>query len=116
LTDFSSLKSNDFNPRVILRNNKDKRLFKSRGSGFAEYVLVKESQVVKIPQDMPIDRAALLACGVITGFGGVVNRAKVRALSSVAVVGVGGVGINAIQGAAFSGAYPVIAVDVLDSS
>jgi S-(hydroxymethyl)glutathione dehydrogenase / alcohol dehydrogenase len=104
------------NPRVILHTNKGQTIIQKAGvAGFAEFVLVKESQVVKIPEDMPIDRAALLACGVITGFGGVVNRAKVRALSSVVVVGAGGVGINAIQGAAFSGAYPVIAVDVLDS-
>jgi len=103
-------------PNVRIRNKKGQTLVQKGGvAGFAEYVLVKESQVVKVPADMPLDRAALLACGVITGFGGVVNRAKVEALSSVAVVGTGGVGINAIQGAAFSGAYPVIAVDLLDS-
>jgi S-(hydroxymethyl)glutathione dehydrogenase / alcohol dehydrogenase len=102
--------------RVILHNSQGQPVIQKAGvAGFAEYVLVKESQVVKIPPDMPIDRAALLACGVITGFGGVVNRAKVRPLSSVVVMGVGGVGINAIQGASYSGAYPVIAVDVLDS-
>ena len=83
--------------------------------GFAEYVVVEESQLVKIPKDMPMDRAALLACGVITGFGAVVNRMEVKALSSVVVIGTGGVGLNAIQGAAFVGAYPVIAVDVADN-
>ncbi len=83
--------------------------------GFAEYVVVDESQVVKVPDDMLLDRAALLACGVITGFGGVVKRAAVRPFQSVVVMGVGGVGINAIQGAAYVGAYPVIAVDVLES-
>jgi NDMA-dependent alcohol dehydrogenase len=83
--------------------------------GFAEYVVVDESQVVKVPGDMPLDRAALLACGVTTGFGGVVNRARVRPFQSVVVMGIGGVGINAIQGAAYTGAYPVIAVDVLNS-
>jgi S-(hydroxymethyl)glutathione dehydrogenase/alcohol dehydrogenase len=104
------------NPRVKLRNIKGQTLAPKGGvGGFAEYVLVKESQAVKLPKEVPLDRAALLACGVITGFGGVVNRAKVRPLSSVVVVGTGGVGINAIQGAAYSGAYPVIAVDVLDS-
>jgi Zn-dependent alcohol dehydrogenase len=82
--------------------------------GFAEYVLVDESQLVKVPVDMPLDRACLLACGVSTGFGGVVNRAQVKPFNSVVVVGTGGVGINAIQGAAYSGAYPIIAVDVLD--
>lgn len=83
--------------------------------GFAEYVLVDESQVIKIPKEIPLDRACLLACGVSTGFGAVVNRARVRPFGSVVVVGTGGVGINAIQGAAYSGAYPIIAVDVLDS-
>jgi S-(hydroxymethyl)glutathione dehydrogenase / alcohol dehydrogenase len=83
--------------------------------GMAEYTVVDQSQVVKIPQDMPMDRAALLSCGVITGFGSVVWRAQVKALSSVVVIGTGGVGLNAIQGAAYSGAYPIIAVDILDS-
>jgi S-(hydroxymethyl)glutathione dehydrogenase/alcohol dehydrogenase len=82
---------------------------------FAEYTIVDQSQVVKVPQDMPLDRAALLACGVITGFGSVVWRAQVKAMSSVVIIGTGGVGLNAIQGAAFTGAYPVIAVDILDS-
>ncbi|OGO39488.1 MAG: zinc-binding dehydrogenase [Chloroflexi bacterium RBG_16_57_8] len=85
-----------------------------RVASFAQYVVVDQSQVVKIPGDMPMDRACLLACGVITGFGAVVNRAKVKPLSSVVVIGVGGVGLNSIQGAAFCGAYPVIAVDMLD--
>jgi len=67
--------------------------------------------VVKVPADMPLDRAALLACGVITGFGGVIKRARVRPFESVVVMGAGGVGINAIQGAAYAGAYPIIAVN-----
>jgi Zn-dependent alcohol dehydrogenase len=87
----------------------------TRTATFAEYAIVDESQVVQVPKEMPIDRAALLACGVITGFGAVVNRARVEALSSVVVVGTGGVGLNSIQGAAFSGAYPIIAVDISDS-
>jgi S-(hydroxymethyl)glutathione dehydrogenase/alcohol dehydrogenase len=87
----------------------------TRVGSFAEYVIVDKSQVVAVPKDMPIDRACLLACGVITGFGAVVNRARVEPMSSVVVLGVGGVGINAIQGAAFSGARPIIAVDTLDA-
>jgi len=86
-----------------------------RMGSFAEYAVVHESQVVKIPADMPLDCASLLACGVITGFGAVVNRAKVEVASSCVIIGTGGVGLNAIQGAAISGAYPVIAVDVLGS-
>ena len=83
--------------------------------GFSEYVIAHESQVVKIPDDMPMDRASLLACGVMTGFGVVVHRAQVKPMHSVLVMGVGGVGMNAIQGAAFSGARPIIAVDVVES-
>ena len=83
--------------------------------GFAEQSIVLESQVNKVPSDFPLDRAALLACGVITGFGAVVNRAKVQPLSSVVVIGTGGVGLNAIQGAVASGARPIIAVDTLDN-
>jgi S-(hydroxymethyl)glutathione dehydrogenase/alcohol dehydrogenase len=82
---------------------------------FAEYAVVDQSQCVKIPQDMPMDRACLLGCGVITGFGSVVKRARVQAMQSVVVIGTGGVGLNAIQGAALSGAYPLIAVDVAES-
>ena len=99
-----------------VRNKKGQPLqLKGNVGGFAEYVVVNESQVVKVPREVPLDRAALLACGVITGFGGVVNRAKVRPFQSVVVMGAGGVGINAVQGAAYVGAYPIIAVDVLDS-
>jgi len=86
-----------------------------RTAAFAEYTIVDKSQVVQVPKEMPLDRACLLACGVITGFGAVVNCAKVKPLRSVVVVGIGGVGLNAIQGAAFSGAYPIIAADTLDS-
>jgi Zn-dependent alcohol dehydrogenase len=83
--------------------------------GFVEYTTVPQELVTGIPKDMPLDKACLLACGVTSGFGAVVNRARVPAMSSVVVVGTGGVGLNSIQGAVFSGAYPVIAVDVLDS-
>jgi NDMA-dependent alcohol dehydrogenase len=99
-----------------LKNKKGDRLLNMvKISGFAEYILTTESQCIPVPKDMPLDSACLLACGVITGFGAVVNRAKVRPNESVAVIGVGGVGINAIQGAAYSGAYPIIAIDVLDN-
>lgn len=81
---------------------------------FAEYCTGSENNLVKIPQDFPIDRAALLSCGVIAGYGAVVNRAKVKPNRSVVVLGCGGVGLNAIQGARFVGAYPIIAVDTND--
>lgn len=86
-----------------------------RTAAFAEYVVVDQSQVIQIPESIPLDSAALLACGVITGFGAVVNTARVAPGQSVVVMGVGGVGLNAVQGATLSGAYPVIAVDLLDS-
>jgi Zn-dependent alcohol dehydrogenase len=107
-----------FDPPAVprMRNKKGQPLeLKGNIGGFAGHVVVDESQVVKIPPNMPLDRAALLACGVTTGFGGVVNRAMVRPFQSVVVMGIGGVGINAIQGAAYTGAYPIIAVDVLES-
>lgn len=82
--------------------------------GFAEYTTVHKYNVVKIPEDVPMDQAALMGCCVVTGFGAVINRARVQPLSSVVVIGTGGVGVNALQGAVYSGAYPIIAVDVLD--
>lgn len=83
-----------------------------RTGAFAEYAVVDESQAVPVPHDLPLDVASLLACGVITGLGAVVNTAGVPSGSSVVVIGTGGVGLNSVQGAALSGAYPIIAVDV----
>ncbi|MBK9178096.1 MAG: Zn-dependent alcohol dehydrogenase [Acidimicrobiales bacterium] len=82
-------------------------------SSFAEQMLVHENAVVKIPEEMPLDRAALIGCGVNTGVGAVVNTAKVPPGSTVAVIGCGGVGLNAVQGAVLAGAARVIAVDML---
>jgi S-(hydroxymethyl)glutathione dehydrogenase/alcohol dehydrogenase len=98
-----------------LRNKRDESIENmARVASFADYALVDQSQVVKIPRGMPMDRAALLGCGVITGFGSVVNRAQAKPLRSVVVIGTGGVGLNAVQGAALSGADPLIAVDIVD--
>lgn len=82
--------------------------------GHAEYVVIDQSQVASVPQDMPLDRAALLGCGVITGVGAVVHAAQVRPGKSVVVIGIGGVGLNAVQGAVLAGAHPIIAVDLLE--
>ena len=68
-----------------------------------------------VPADIPLDSAALLACGVITGFGAIVNTARVEPGSSVAVIGTGGVGLNAVQGAALAGATTVIALDPVEA-
>ena len=98
-----------------LRAGGDEPLRQGLGTGaFAERVVVHASQTATIPEDVPLESACLLACGVITGYGAVVNTARVPAGSSVAVVGTGGVGLNSIQGAALSGAEPVIAVDTSD--
>lgn len=86
-----------------------------RTGGFAEQVLVHESQCVTIPGNVPMTSASLLACGVITGFGAVTNTARVPAGSHVVVIGTGGVGLNSIQGARVSGARTVIAVDIADN-
>ncbi|PIE12641.1 MAG: zinc-binding dehydrogenase [Rhodobacterales bacterium] len=79
---------------------------------FAEKVVVDQSQIVKIPDDMAKDVAALISCGVITGVGAVVNAAGLRAGQDVVVIGAGGVGLNAIQGARIAGARRIIAVDM----
>src|SRR5215472_15868267 len=80
-------------------------------SSFAEQMLVHENAIVKIRKDMPLDLAALIGCGVITGFGAVVNTAKVQPGESVVVIGCGGVGMAAINGAEIAGAGRIIAVD-----
>ena len=80
-------------------------------SSFAEQMLVHEGAVVKVRDDMPLDRAALLGCGVLTGLGAVFNTAGVRPGETVVVIGCGGVGLSAVQGARIAGAGRIIAVD-----
>jgi S-(hydroxymethyl)glutathione dehydrogenase/alcohol dehydrogenase len=84
-------------------------------SAYAEKMLVHENALVKITDDMPLDRAALIGCGVTTGVGAVLNTARIEPGSSVAVFGAGGVGLAAIQGARIAGARMIIAVDVVDA-
>jgi len=79
---------------------------------FAERVVVDQSQVVKVPDTTPPEAAALMACGVITGVGAVVNTARLRAGQDAVVIGAGGVGLNAIQGARIAGARRIVAVDL----
>lgn len=85
-----------------------------RLSSFAEQILVHENTLCKISPDMPMDRACLIGCGVITGVGSVFHAAKVEPGSTVAVIGCGGVGLSAINGAAIAGASRIIAVDLAD--
>ncbi|MFD4481919.1 Zn-dependent alcohol dehydrogenase [Streptomyces sp. NPDC058471] len=91
-------------------------VFGFAGTGtFTEEVVVDAGCAVPIPDDVPFDIAALIGCGVTTGLGAAVNTAKVEAGSSVAVIGCGGVGISAIQGARLKGAAQIIAVDPVAS-
>jgi S-(hydroxymethyl)glutathione dehydrogenase/alcohol dehydrogenase len=81
---------------------------------FAEQVLVHHSQIAVMPKDVSFSVASLLGCGVITGVGAAINTTTIKPGESVVVIGTGGVGLNCIQGAALSGANPLIAVDVND--
>ncbi|MFB7499603.1 Zn-dependent alcohol dehydrogenase [Streptomyces sp. NPDC056161] len=80
-------------------------------SAFAERTLVKAVQAVRIPADVPLPSAALIGCGVLTGVGAVLNRARVERGDSVLVIGTGGIGLNVIQGARIAGALRIVAVD-----
>ncbi len=84
-------------------------------SSFAEEMLVHENSMVKIDPDIPLDRAALVGCGVMTGVGAVFNAAKVEPGATVAVIGCGGVGLSAVNGAALAGAERIIAIDTVAS-
>jgi S-(hydroxymethyl)glutathione dehydrogenase/alcohol dehydrogenase len=84
-------------------------------SSFAEQLLVHENAMVKIAEDIPLDIAALVGCGVMTGVGAVINTAKVPAGSTVAVFGCGGIGLSAVNGAAIAGADRIIAVDTVST-
>lgn len=83
-------------------------------SSFAEQMLVHEHTIVKMPEEMPYDRAALIGCGVTTGLGAVFRTARVEPGSTVAVIGMGGVGLAAVQGARIAGANKIIAVDTVE--
>lgn len=85
----------------------------ANASVFAEYTVVREQGAIPIDPRVPFDRAALIGCGVMTGFGAVVNRARVETGSTMVVFGVGGIGLNCVQGGVLSGAAKIIAVDVM---
>jgi len=84
-------------------------------SAFAEQMLVHEHAIVKIRPDIPLDRAALVGCGVMTGVGAVFHAAKVEPGATVAVIGCGGIGLSAVNGAALAGAERIIAIDTIAS-
>ncbi len=81
---------------------------------FSEHMVVSETSLIKIDQDFPFPQAAIVSCGVATGWGSVVNRAEVKAGDTVVVVGIGGVGINSVQAARAAGASKIIAVDPVE--
>lgn len=80
-------------------------------SSHAEFAVVPEAGAIAVPREIPFDRACLIGCGVMTGFGGAVRVARVESGSSVAVLGCGSVGLNAIQGAMLQQAATIVAVD-----
>jgi len=101
-------------PRVKDRDGKPLNIFSGCGV-MAEYATLSVDNVVKIDPKMPLDRAALVGCAVTTGVGAVFNTARVEPGSTVAVFGCGGVGLNAIQGAAIAGAERILAIDTMHS-
>lgn len=100
-------------PRIS-HNDQPLTPFAQLGS-FAEMMLVHEHALVKVREDMPMDRAALIGCGVTTGIGAVIHTASVEPGSTVAVIGCGGIGLSAINGAALAGASRILAVDMVAS-
>jgi Zn-dependent alcohol dehydrogenase len=82
---------------------------------FSQYGVVHQNSTVKVDDDLPLDKAVLVGCGVPTGFGSAVNTANVRPGDTVAVYGVGGIGINAVQGARYAGAKYIVAIDPLEN-
>jgi S-(hydroxymethyl)glutathione dehydrogenase/alcohol dehydrogenase len=82
---------------------------------YASELIVPRSCAVKIRPDMPLDRAALIGCSVMTGVGSVINTARVQPGESLVIFGCGGVGLNAVQGGRLASAYPIVAVDVADN-
>ena len=84
-------------------------------SSHAEYTVIPKQSAVKVRKDFPLDRAALLGCAVMTGYGGAVYAGNIKPETSVVVIGCGAVGLSAIQGARISGASKIIAVDIFDN-
>jgi len=103
-------------------NPKDTRPFTLRGepayqfanvSAFAERTVVREQSAIPVDTRVPFDRAALIGCGIMTGVGAVVNRARVETGATMAVFGLGGIGLSCVQGGVLAGAAKIIAVDVV---
>lgn len=103
----------DGTSRHRLDDGTDLNLFAKLGT-FSKYSCVSEQSVIKVDSDLPLEAVALVSCGVATGFGSATERAGTMAGDNVVVVGIGGIGINAVQGAASAGAQRVIAIDPIE--
>jgi NDMA-dependent alcohol dehydrogenase len=104
----------DFTARHHAKDGRDLGIMCCLGT-FAPYTVVNEASCIKIENDIPLDKAALVGCGVTTGWGSAVYAADVQPGETVVVIGIGGIGMNAVQGAAYAGARHVIAVDPVAS-
>ncbi len=103
----------DMTARHHSKSGKDLGIMACTGT-FSPYTVVSETSCVKIDEWIPLDKAALVGCGVTTGWGSAVNAAGVRPGETVVVIGLGGIGMNAVQGAAMAGARHVVAVDPVE--
>jgi S-(hydroxymethyl)glutathione dehydrogenase / alcohol dehydrogenase len=101
-------------PPRVSQNGQPLRTFAAIGS-YAEHMLLHENSLVRIDAEIPLDRAALVGCGVLTGVGAALRSAGLQAGQTVAVFGCGGVGLSIVQGARIGGARQIIAVDVFDA-
>ena len=101
-------------PRIHRMNGQPLHLILNAGT-FCEYVVVPEEAAIRIPAEMPLEKAALIGCGVATGIGAVLHTARVQTGENVAIFGVGGVGLNVVQGARLAHAGMIIAVDINES-
>jgi S-(hydroxymethyl)glutathione dehydrogenase/alcohol dehydrogenase len=99
-------------PPRLHRGSEPVEQFAYMGS-FAEEMLLHENSLVKVREDMPLDRACLLGCGVLTGVGAVLKTAQIRAGESASVIGCGGVGLSVVQGCKIAGASEIVAIDTV---
>ncbi|HJX76751.1 Zn-dependent alcohol dehydrogenase [Glutamicibacter sp.] len=107
-------------PHSALRGSEDPARLTREGhrvegfgvAGFAEYTVLHQNKLVKVPKEIPFAQAAVLGCATATGVGAVLNAAKVAPGETVAVVGLGGIGLNVIQGARLAGAKTIIGIDL----
>lgn len=110
----SWIKAKGLEPKPPVYHRGTQRIHAGAVTTFNQYTLAAENRVTHIPKDLPFDKAALFGCAIPTGVGVVFNTAKVKAGSSVAVFGAGGIGLNIIQACALVGATMIIAVDLYD--